>query len=775
MPRLVLLLALALAAALVPRGGAAESPASGLSWRVEGAPFRLTVLRDGVPLVREHTGPAGPGARLSYRIGEGGGMHTLTSLLRAQTSRSGAVYTVATSEPDRVATVTVRRLRVGLRVALDLGSAATTVRTIYESFDSPAGEHFLGTGERRDYVDLRGQIVPIKVWHECGSAKPAPFYASSRGYGIRFAGTAVGRMAFGAVAEGAHCQLGTSPCEIAAGAHVVQACFKSASLSYEVYPGGPEQVVRAYAARTGRPPLPRPEQFALAKWRDQVGGEAELSEDADRFERARIPLGWLILDNPWEAGACAGSMQWDGKRWPDPAGMVERLHARGLRLMLWVSPMVRTVCGRDFYPRDRVIGPGGYQAIDLTDPAVTATFEQRLAGALRSGVDGFKVDRGDEVDLELTTLAGGPGAEVHNDYPVLLAAAVQRAARAVRGADIPTLFRAGFTGAQRLETGAWSGDLPGSWRGLEQAVRSAQTAGLAGYSTWGSDVGGYDSGTLPVDLFVRWAQLGAVSPVFEVGGVGDNATPWRIGAGAMAGLRAAARLHYELFPYHYQLAREAHASGVPVLRPLAFQYPADPGSWQAEHELLVGPSLLAAPVLRPGTSARVYLPPGQWLDLASGVTEAGPSTLVRTTPVDELPLYLRVGAALPYNLRAPDVWRVPWGLDDLFRRGRSGWLLAPGTAGARGSSAEYGTIRASWVGDRLRIVLGRAAKETQVLVTGVRQPRAMTIDGRTLPRSRGAARLRAYRSGWLLKRGAPAGVLLKLAPRGGRATVELAF
>ena len=582
-------------------------------------------------------------------------------------------------------------------------------------------------------------------------------------------------MAFGRVADGEQCQLGTSPCEIASGVDVVQACFKTTSLSYEVYPGSPEQAVRAYAARTGRPPLPQPEQFALTKWRDQVGGEAELTEDADRFEQAGIPLGWLILDNPWETGACAGSMQFDANRWPDPAGMVTRLHERGLRLMLWVSPMVRTVCGRDFYPRDRVIGPDEYQAIDLTDPAVAATFEQRLVGALASGVDGFKVDRGDEVDLESRALAGGAGDDVHNAYPLLLAQSIQRAMRTARGAALPTLFRAGFTSAQHLETGSWSGDLPGSWGGLEQAVRSAQTAGLVGYSTWGSDVGGYNSGTLPADLFVRWAQLGAISPVFEVGGVGDNATPWTIGQEAMDGLRSAALLHYELFPYHYQLARAATATGVPILRPLAFQYPEDDGSWQADHEILVGPSLLAAPVVQAGTNAPVYLPPGEWLDLGAGTTVTGPSSLVRPTTIDEMPLYLRTGAAIPYNLRSPDVWRSPWKLNDLFRPDRGGWLLAAGTTGAAGNSAEYGTIRATWAKGRLRIAVRQARKGTQVLVAGVRAPRTVRIDGRLVPRSRGAAALRTVRAGWLLKRGAPAGVLLKLTPRDGRATVELAY
>ncbi len=284
---------------------------SSLTWKVEPSPFRITVYRNGAVLARERLGTPGAGARLSYRIHEGGEFHSLTTLIAEKASSNGATYTVATTEPERTATVTVSRTPTGLRVGLDLGTAATNVRTVYEAFDSVASEHFLGTGERRDFVDLRGQIVPIKVWHECDTTKPAPFFLSSRGYGVRFATTAVGRMAFGTVADVPQCELGTNPCEVAFRVAVVQACFKTASLTYEIYAGTPEQVVRAYAARTGKPPLPEPRQFALTKWRDRIGTEAELTEDADQFAAARIPLGWLIVDNPWEAGQCVGSMKFD--------------------------------------------------------------------------------------------------------------------------------------------------------------------------------------------------------------------------------------------------------------------------------------------------------------------------------------------------------------------------------------------------------------------------------------------------------------------------------
>jgi alpha-D-xyloside xylohydrolase len=769
-----LVLALVAGGIALTTAGTAWATPSQLTWTVDPSPFRLTFSERGNVLLRERLGPPGAGSRLGYRIREGGAMGTLTRLLESTPVENGMAYRVATTESDRIATVTVTRTSRGLRVGVDLGRGSSTVRTVYESFASVADEHFLGLGEQREAVDLAGRILPVKVWHGCGAAKVSPFFASSRAYGIRFETTAVGRMAFGAVADEPGCQLGTAPCEIAAGVTVIQACFKTRSFAYHVYSGPPEHVVRQVAAQTGRPRMPDPSQFALMKWRDSVDSEAELLDDAARFAAARIPLGWLILDNPWESGACVGSLEFDSYRYPDPAQLVRRVHAYGVRLMLWVSPMVRTVCGRGFYPQDRVFGPDEAQAIDLTDPAVAASFEQRLVNALRSGVDGLKVDRGDEVDFELRSLAGGSGDELHNTYPVLLAASVDRAVRKARGRAIPTIFRAGAVGAQRLETGSWSGDLPGTWAGLEGAVRSAQTAGLAGYSTWGSDVGGYASAGLTPDVFTRWTQLGAVSPVFEVGGDGPNARPWLLGRPAMDALRSAAVLHYELFPYHYQLARVATLTGLPILRPLALSYPDDPAAWKADKEILVGRDLLAVPVTSAGTTASVTLPAGSWVDLTTSATVLGPQVFQRATPMSELPLYLRAGAAIPYNLRSPGVWPVAWDRNDLFRDRRGGWLLAPDRNGAKGTSADYGSITARG-GKRMVIVLKGARDETQVLVLGNRIPTSVTIDGTIVRDARRASTLRRMRRGWLVKAAPTGGVLLKLAPRGGRSTVVVDY
>jgi alpha-D-xyloside xylohydrolase len=754
----------------------AEGPTAGstrVTWQVQASPFRLSFFENGRPLVRQALGQPGPGTRMSYRIVKGGGMHTLTTLLRTQPTPTGAVYRVATTEGQRTATVRVSRIASGVLVEVELQPATSVVRTVYESFSVSAADHFLGTGERRDYVDLRGRIVPIKVWHNCGSAKPAPFFISSRGYGIRFVGDAVGRMAFGGVRDDPACQLGTAPCEVASARSIAQACFKTATLSYELYVGSPERIVRSYLARIGRPPLPSPEQFEVIKWRDRVETADALAEDVRTFAAYRIPLGWVLLDNPWEAGGCNGSLRFDEQRFPDPNAMIDDLHARDVKLMLWVAPIVTVVCGRALYPRRAVLGPGHEQALDLTAPDVRATFEARLREVVALGIDGVKVDRGDEVDLELMQLAAGPGANFHNAYPRILAESVMRVLRARPGRGAATIFRGGWTGSQRLVPGVWSGDLPTSFNGLENAVRSGQTAALVGYAAWGSDIGGYDGvGSIGPELLVRWAQFGALSPIFEIAGPGKHPGSLVLDRTSADGLRRAATLHYELFPYHWELARRAHRTGDPPLRPLAFTFPGDEGSWSAELETMLGPDLLAAPLTVPGTSAKVYLPPGSWTDVHTGAVVRGPGTLVRPTPLDEFPLYLRGGAAIPFEPREPRAWSHPWGRNELRRATRGGWLL--GTSDAAGTTVDRGSISATRRGDVLRISLRRARRETTLLLLGRRPPRSVTVASRPLPRAT-IADFPRVAEGWTTVHRPYRGTLVKLAPRGGRAevTVEL--
>jgi alpha-D-xyloside xylohydrolase len=663
--------------AIVALGGCGSSPAPhGISLKIEKSPFRITVLNDGKPVVAEDKD-----ARLRYELAGNGVVNKLTNVI----SSHGDVYQVATQEPGRTATVTVSTTKTGARIQLAL-HPTTGVLQVYDAFDTLPTDHFVGGGEHGESADLRGQILSVEVGYQCSYA-PVPFFASTAGWGLRIASQSPSGMAFPGSPGGQGCQVGaTPPCGFPPLPERAEICVQSPSLDERIYVGSQAQALADYEAETGLPSVPPPSELALIKWRDVVSGPADVLDDVNRLQAARIPIGWVLLDNPWEQ--CNGQLTFDPARIPDPAGLIKAVHAKGVRFMLWVSPLATCPDGYPAAP----IG-GAHQVLDLRDPAVVSEFQRRIKALVGLGIDGVKADRGDENDLS------GLGPTLTNDYPLLFA-------RAVMGA-LPrgdaAIFRAATVGSQSVVPGLWAGDQPQQYIGLQRALVSGLTASMSGFTTWGSDVGGY--ATPPVDdaeLFVRWAQLGAVSPVMEVGGSGPNATPWVLGQSAMNGLRDAAVLHYELFPYLYGLLQARQ----PVLRPLGFGFPNDATSWSASNEMLVGPDLLTAPVTGPGTTPFVYLPPGRWVDLYAGSTVAGGRSFNRPTPLDQFPLYARAGSVIPFNLRTVSgSW---WGLNEQTHPGRAGFLVTNGA----------------------RVDLKAQPRDVQLFVPASKRPARVTLGGK---------------------------------------------
>jgi alpha-glucosidase len=124
--------------------------------------------------------------------------------------------------------------------------------------------------------------------------------------------------------------------------------------------------------------------------------------------------------------------------------------------------------------------------------------------------------------------------------------------------------------------------------------------------------------------------------------------PWRFGARVEAIARAALELRMQLLPYLYGLFCEAEETGTPVWRPLFLEFPDDPASAAVEDQIMLGPSLLVAPVLERGAREReVYLPPGRWLAWHDDAQYVGPRRVRVAAPLDRLPLFARAGSILP--------------------------------------------------------------------------------------------------------------------------------
>jgi len=661
----------------------------------EGARLRVRDRRTGRVLLRT----VGSGG-LFWERGEA--TYRLGALRRVAALPDGVELELATDE-GTPALLTLRfRSERTLEVAL-APPAPESLSAVGARFRSPRSEAIYGLTERlRDSPPLAPGVVDIPVDDieppEVGSLDRrgervamrilptfsiyAPFFQSSRGYGLAVAGTTFGLFDLAA----------TDP-EVLAFRFETGTTPASRTLVFHVLVGPDHAtILDEYTRLTGRPFVPPAWAFLHWRWRgelepgppallDGVPVNAQLAEDVLMYDRLGIPPGVYLFDRPVFPGNFGfARWEWDAERLPNIASAIASLRARGYRLGIWSSTWT---CGSE--PGDNgweaqqrgfhvpgPVGPphcadvGGRSFIlDPTNPAAAAWWRDKVASFMRTwGIQVIKLDRGEEhIPSEASDIYfdGRTGREVRNDYPRLQARIHHDAlAQAFPDGDFVVLARPSYTGTAPWAI-FWGGDIPGSTRfgngpgtdlGLRSAIISQQRAAFLGIPIWGSDTGGYYE-FKDREVFARWLAFSAFSGIMEIGGVGAHA-PWamptepRYDIEMIEIYRRYTTLRATLQPYIVAAAAEA-ARGMPLVRPMPFVDPRDRRLRDRWDQYLFGPDLLVAPVWKIGQRARrVYLPRGRWRNYWDRTEVVrGRREIAVEAPLDRIPVFVRDGADVP--------------------------------------------------------------------------------------------------------------------------------
>jgi alpha-glucosidase (family GH31 glycosyl hydrolase) len=199
----------------------------------------------------------------------------------------------------------------------------------------------------------------------------------------------------------------------------------------------------------------------------------------------------------------------------------------------------------------------------------------------------------------------------------------------------------------------WAGDQQTDFSlgdGIKSIVPMGIGLGVTGFPYFGHDIAGYMSEfTVPVskELFYRWTTLGALSPVMRThhGRSARENWNWESDAGTTEHFRRWASLHMQLYPYLSELSRQAHATGAPLFRPLALDYPDFEEGWTSASQFMLGDRIVVAPILEEGATERsVSLPPGDFYPLLGGAAVAGQFTAA--ADIGEIPAFVPAGGLL---------------------------------------------------------------------------------------------------------------------------------
>ncbi|MCA9874235.1 MAG: alpha-xylosidase [Anaerolineales bacterium] len=523
-------------------------------------------------------------------------------------------------------------------------------RFLHEQLGLSVGENVYGLGERFTPFVKNGQVVDL--WNEDGGTsseqayKNIPFYLTSRGYGVfinhpervslEVASEKVTRVQFSVPGE---------------------------TLDYCLINGPtPKEALSRYTALTGRPALPPAWSFGL--WLSTSFttdyDESTVTHFVQGMADRDLPLHVFHFDCFWMKAFHWTNLQWDPDVFPDPAGMLQRLKARGLHICVWINPYIaqRSALFEEGLahgylvktPEDDVWQWDRWQAgmalVDFTNPAACRWFGDKLRELLAMGVDCFKTDFGERIPTDVVYHDGSDPLKMHNYYTQLYNQTVFQVLQEERGPGEAVVFaRSATAGGQQFPV-HWGGDCTATFESMAESLRGGLSLALSGFGFWSHDIGGFEH-TASADVYKRWCAFGLLSSHSRLHGSTSYRVPWLFDEEAVDVLRRFTQLKCRLMPYLFGTAVQAHQTGIPMLRAMLLEFPDDPACETLDRQYMLGAALLVAPVFRHDNVVDYYLPAGRWTHFLSGEEAEGGGWRREQYDFFSLPLWVRPNAVIP--------------------------------------------------------------------------------------------------------------------------------
>lgn len=483
---------------------------------------------------------------------------------------------------------------------------------VSEQLDLGVGEKIYGLGERFTNFIKNGQTVDI--WNEDGGTgteqayKNIPFYLSNRKYGLFVDNP--GKVSF---------EVGSEKVSR------VQFSVPGEEMSYSVVGGeNLKAILNTYTDLTGKAPLVPDWSYGL--WLSTSFttdyDEKTVLEFVDGMAERNIPLSVFHFDCRWMKELEWCNFDWDKSKFPDPEGLLKKLHDRGLKICVWInsyigqkSPLFEEGAKNGYFIKNEDGSvwqwdrwQAGMAIVDFTNPEATKWYQGYLKKLVAMGVDCFKTDFGERIPTEGVKYYDGSDPELmHNYYTYLYNKAVYDVLVETKGADEAILFaRSATVGGQQFPV-HWGGDCSSNYPSMAESLRAGLSFGMSGFGYWSHDIAGFEDQASP-DLYKRWTQFGLLSSHSRYHGSTAYKVPWLYGDEAVDVAREFTELKLQLKPYLLKMAQETHETGVPMMRAMVLEFPDDPTCEDIDTQYMLGDDLLVAPVFREDGVARFYVP-----------------------------------------------------------------------------------------------------------------------------------------------------------------------
>lgn len=417
--------------------------------------------------------------------------------------------------------------------------------------------------------------------------------------------------------------------------------------------------------------IPLPPKFAFGTWWSRYWNytDEELKDLVNQFNTFDVPLDILVVDMDWhhtqtdklewgkldQAGQTYG---WTGYTWnenyfPDPKAFFEWTEEQDLKVTLNLHPASGIQPHEDQYKvmaEAMGINPETkeYIPFDITDKKFARNYFDLVIHPLeKMGVDFWWLDWQQWHTTAIPSVT--PTWWINYVFFTDMERQEKR----------PMLFhRWGGLGNHRYQIG-FSGDTHSTWESLSFQPYFTSTASNVGFGYWSHDIGGHMPGPITPELYTRWVQFGAFSPILRTHSSKNPLAERRIWGYPFEYFKIMHEtflLRYSLIPYIYNASREAYDSGVSLCRPMYYDYPDKDEAYNFSGQYMFGNDMLIAPIASPIDSINllsekeVWLPEGEWFEWFTGTMLKGPAVEKRFFSLNEIPIYVKTGAIIPMQL-----------------------------------------------------------------------------------------------------------------------------
>lgn len=490
---------------------------------------------------------------------------------------------------------------------------------------------------------------------------------------------------------------------------------------YFMYGGNADGVVAQMRELTGQVPMLPLWTYGYWQSRERYKSQDEIVDVVKKYRELRVPLDGIIQDwQYWGDNFHWNAMEFLNPEFPVPQKMIDDIHALNAHVIIstWASFGPKTkqyeildkkgmlldfktwpLSSKDVWPPD-LAHPSGVRVYDVYNPEARKIYWDYMNKGLFSlGIDGWWLDSSEPDHLEFkpsdfdnkTYL--GSFRKVRNAFPLMHVGGVYDGQRSVASNKrVFILTRSMFAGQQRYGANTWSGDVVASWDALRDQISAGLNFSLTGIPYWNSDIGGFFLWNFPkklndadyCELYARWIQFGAFCPMMRSHGTDAPREIYQFGNKGdkiYDAIDKYINLRYRLLPYIYSTSWDVTAHQSTMMRALMMDFAEDKRALDINDEYMFGKSMLVCPVTKPmyskisvqGTdtnrvgdfstikSEEVYLPKGaDWIDFWTGEKYSGGQSSSIETPIDIMPLYVKVGSILPIGPKVQYATQKKW-------------------------------------------------------------------------------------------------------------------